>query len=300
MSLSRSLWTPEFDHFTEPARRRAGLGWLVLGCVLVIGIYAASLMGIFGAIGLIGGEGAAAQWLLRVQTAAGPTATLLLLATFGGLVLGLWACLRLVHRRPLGSVIGAREQTARDFRRASVITLAGMGLSLLLFLPGMEILPNLPLGIWVSFLPLALLMIALQTGAEEMLFRGYLQQQLAARFSSPLVWMLLPSALFGAAHYDPTTAGDTALQVALAAGIFGLMAADLTRLTGNIGAAWGMHFANNCMAILGVSVQGTIPGLSLYTTELAISDTAEISVLLWQDMALTLLFYLAIRWVVTR
>jgi membrane protease YdiL (CAAX protease family) len=293
-----SLWTPEFDQFTAPARPRAGLGWLILGCGVVMVVYIACLLGLFAAISLTTGEGEA--WLLRVQTAAGPTATLLLLTTFGGMVLGLWACLWLVHRRSLGSVIGEREPTGRDFRRATVIMFAGMAVSLVLFLGSAEVLPNLPLAIWASFLPLALLLIAVQTGAEEMLFRGYLQQQLAARFTSPLVWMLLPSVLFGAAHYDPTTAGDTALQVAIAAGLFGLMAADLTRLTGNIGAAWGMHFANNCMALLGVAVQGTIPGLSLYTTELAISDTAEISVLLWQDMALTLLLFLAIRWVVTR
>lgn len=293
-----SLWTPEFTQFTAPARHRAGLGWFALGSVLLIGIYAASLVGLFGAIALTTGAGE--DWLLRVQSAAGPTATLLLLATFGGLVLGLWASLRVVHRRSLASVIGEWEPTWRDFRRAMAITLAGMILSLAIFLPGTQIMPNLPVVIWASFLPLALVLIALQTGAEEMLFRGYLQQQLAARFSSPLVWMLLPSVLFGAAHYDPTTAGDTAFQVALAAGLFGLLAADLTRLTGNIGAAWGMHFANNCMAILFLAVQGTIPGLALYTTDLAISDTAEISVLLWMDMALTGLLYLAIRWVVTR
>ncbi len=47
----------------------------------------------------------------------------------------------------------------------------------------------------------------IQTGAEELVFRGYLQQQLAARFASPLIWMVLPALIFGAVHYDPATAG---------------------------------------------------------------------------------------------
>jgi DNA-directed RNA polymerase subunit RPC12/RpoP len=38
--------------------------------------------------------------------------------------------------------------------------------------------------------------VLIQTGAEEVLFRGYLQQQLAARFASPIAWMVLPSAIF--------------------------------------------------------------------------------------------------------
>ena len=59
-------------------------------------------------------------------------------------------------------------------------------------------------GLWLSFLPLAMAGILLQTGAEELLFRGYLQQQFAARFKSAGPWLILPSVLFGLAHYDPS------------------------------------------------------------------------------------------------
>jgi membrane protease YdiL (CAAX protease family) len=294
------LWTPEFDAFVAPARARASLWRLGAGVTVVLAVYLASLGALFGGIALLGGEAAMVAWMQRVQIAAGPTATLLLLATFGGLLLGLWAALRLVHRRGLGSTLGPRARSLRDFRRAGGVTLLGLLGALALFLPGTELMPNLPLAIWASFLPLALVAIALQTGAEELLFRGYLQQQLAARFASPLAWMVLPSVLFGLAHYDPGAAGDSAPLVALAAGLFGLLAADLTRRTGNIGAAWGMHFANNCIAILGISVQGTIPGLSLATTEMAISDTASIAPLLVQDMGVTLVIYGAVRWAVAR
>ncbi|WP_424975823.1 lysostaphin resistance A-like protein [Dinoroseobacter sp. S124A] len=295
-----SFWTPEFDRFAAPARARPALWRLFAGLALLVVVYSGCLAGLFGLIALIGGEAALVHWMQRVEQAAGPTATLLLLATFGGVILGLWAALRLVHGRGLATTLGPPGLGQRGFQRAALITAAGLVLSMVLFLPRIEILPNLPFAIWASFLPLALCLIAVQTGAEEMLFRGYLQQEIATRFANPLVWMLLPSILFGLAHYDPTATGEVAWMVALAAGLFGLLAADLTRRTGHIGAAWGMHFANNCFAILGISVQGTIPGLSLYTTELAISDAAEIAPLLWQDMAMTVLLYLAVRWAVAR
>lgn len=295
-----ALWTPEFDTFVVPARARAELWRLSAGMGIILLVYFASLAAIFGTIAWLGGQAAVALWIQRVQEAAGPVATLLLLGTFAGLLIGLWLAARWVHRRPLTSMIGPRARTWRDFRRAGLITLVGLSLSLAVFLPGTAVTANLSLAVWASFLPVALLAIAVQTGAEEILFRGYLQQQLAARFASPLVWMVLPSVVFGLAHFDTQAAGETAPLVALAAGLFGLLAADLTRRTGSIGAAWGMHFANNCFAILGISVQGTIPGLSLATTEMMISDTETIAPLLLQDMALTLILYAAVRWAVAR
>lgn len=295
-----ALWTPEFETFVAPARARASLWRLSAGMGVVVLVYFASLGALFGGIAVLGGRTAVALWVQRVQLASGPVATLVLLGTFAGLLLGLWVAVRWVHRRSLASTIGPRSRSLRDFRRAGVITMGGLALSMVVFLPGTEVTANLPLPVWVAFLPVALVAIALQTGAEEILFRGYLQQQLAARFAAPLVWMVLPSVLFGLAHFDTQAAGDTAPLVALAAGLFGLLAADLTRRTGSIGAAWGMHFANNCFAILGISVQGTIPGLSLVTTEMAISDTETIAPLLVQDMALTLVLYAAVRWAVAR
>jgi membrane protease YdiL (CAAX protease family) len=111
-------------------------------------------------------------------------------------------------------------------------------------------LPNIELSLWLSFLPLALVGVLIQTGAEEVLFRGYMQQQLAARFSSPMMWMVLPSAIFAALHYQPEIMGDNTWLMMAAVFVFAVLAADLTAVTGNIGAAWAMHFVNNALAIL--------------------------------------------------
>jgi membrane protease YdiL (CAAX protease family) len=114
----------------------------------------------------------------------------------------------------------------------------------------------------------ALVMILLQSGAEELLFRGFLQQQLGARFGAPLIWMVVPSALFALLHYDPITFGDFAIYPMIWAFAFGLIAADLTARSGNLGAAIALHFCNNVFALLLSGSAGNMDGLALYVTAL--------------------------------
>ena len=138
----------------------------------------------------------------------------------------------------------------------------------------------------------------LQTGAEELLFRGYLQSQLAARFSAKWVWLFVPSLLFGLLHYMPAeTAGPGLLYVASTT-LFGIIAADLTARTGSIGAAWGLHFANNCLAILVVVYLGAASGLGLYSAG-TIEDALTLSPLLLLDVGVLVLLWMVIRRIVT-
>ena len=53
---------------------------------------------------------------------------------------------------------------------------------------------------WLLALGPVATVIFLQASSEELVFRGYLPQQLAARFGNPAVWGFLPSILFGALH----------------------------------------------------------------------------------------------------
>ncbi|MEO0990702.1 MAG: CPBP family intramembrane glutamic endopeptidase, partial [Pseudomonadota bacterium] len=135
-----------------------------------------------------------------------------------------------------------------------------------------EARPGLAFGPWLMYLPLTLVGLLVQTGAEELAFRGYLQQQVAARFRHPVFWMVIPSVLFGFLHYDPVSMGGNALIIVGATTMFGLMAADLTARSGNLGAAWGMHFANNFFALAVVAVEDTITGLALYRTAYGAGD----------------------------
>lgn len=285
-----------FDAFVAPARERPQIWRLVLGCIVLVLVALLWIVGSFAAIWLRADADTAMETVAALVQPDTPAATMLLLSTFIGMALAPWIAVRLLHRRSLASLFGPRGRVLRHFG-AAVLAVTGLyAASLLLWFTGFEAVPNLSPALWLSLLPLSVPLILVQTGAEEMIFRGYLMQQIAARIPWRVAYMVAPSVLFGALHYDPTTAGANALAVAGGAGLFGLVAADLTRVTGSLGAAWGLHFANNTLAILLVSTQGTITGLSLYVTPYAADDAALTLPLILADMAVLVAIWALLRW----
>ncbi len=285
---------PALEELVAPARANSAIWRIVLGLILVVIVYVAGLGALFGMLVLVTGFSGAGQWMARMAGADSPTATLLLLATFIGMGIGPLLAARVVHRRPSGSLFGARARVLRHFLVALVLCGALYGLRAL-WPMGIEPVRNLPTALWLSFLPLALVGVLLQTGAEEVLFRGYIQSQLAARFSSPLIWMVLPSGVFALLHFQPDTYGPAAWMVVGAIFLFALLAADLTARTGTIGAAWGFHFANNCGAILLVGIEGSLSGLALYTVSVAQLGAGNLAPMLALDMLVMIAVWAAIR-----
>jgi membrane protease YdiL (CAAX protease family) len=265
--------TPAFDRFVEPARRRPQIWRFVLGILIAFVIYLAWTVGVIAAGYFLLGRGEdPLLWMQRLVEADAPQGTLLLLLTFVGMALGPFAAARWMHGRNAGTLIGPRVRTLRDFVMAAGIVFAVLGVAVGIWSVEYDAVLNLPPATWALLLPLTLLGLLVQTGAEEVLFRGYMQTQLAARFRSPIVWLLLPSLLFGIVHTDPATAGDNVWMVVGSAAVFGLIAADLTARTGSIGAAWGFHFANNAIAIGVLATEGTITGLALWVTPYTLAD----------------------------
>jgi len=285
--------------FVAPARAHPQIWRLLLGLALSLGIYASGMILLGVVLVLFAGVDGAQAWLARMYAAETPTATLLILATFLGMGLGPLLAARWLHKRSFGSVFGPYHRTVRDFSIAAAIC---GGLYALLMLIPSDHTPtaNLEPILWAAFLPLALVGILVQTGAEEVLFRGYLQQQLAARFASPLVWMVAPSVLFALGHYQPAIMGDNAWLIVIAVGLFAILAADLTAVTGSIGAAWGFHFANNTVGILFIAMDGPLSGLALYLVPFDPADVAATQPLILLDMGTTVLTWALIRWAVTR
>ena len=282
-----------------PARGKPALWRLAIGLILVVAIYVVGIAAIFALLVAFSSWDGAQIWLERMAVAEGPTATLLVLATFIGMGLGPLAAARLLHRRPLGSLFGAKVTLWRHFAVAAGICALLYAVAALVP-SGMAPERNLSGGIWVTFLPLALVAVLVQTGAEEVLFRGYIQSQLAARFTSPVVWMLVPSLIFAALHYQPDIFGADAWMMVCAVFVFAMLAADLTAHTGTIGAAWGFHFANNCGAILIVGVEGPLSGLALFTLPKDVIAAGDLGRLLALDVVVMLVVWAAIRRVVGR
>ncbi|MFD0982397.1 CPBP family intramembrane glutamic endopeptidase [Tropicimonas aquimaris] len=201
---------------------------------------------------------------------ATPESVFFVLATFLGLFVGPLLAAAAFHFRGPGSLFGDLPEWTEGFLTALAMLVpvyaVMIGLGFLVDAP----VPGLPLAEWLRFLPFALVMIFIQIGAEELVFRGYLQQQLAARFAARWIWMGLPAVLFAALHWSPVAGANMPL-VLLSALVFGLLAADLTEKTGSLGAAMGLHFGNNAVGILGVATANTITGLALYVTAEPIS-----------------------------
>ena len=280
-----------FESFVAPARPRAGLWRLAAGLVVIVAVYVASIagMGMLAAV--------LAAWLgVRVTLdpatlAQSPVAVLLLIYSFAGMMLGVVLAARLVHRRAVGTLFGPGARVRRDFVFGAAVMLAAFAVALPLWPGRAELVAGAPWRLWLMLLPLALVGLLIQTAAEEMLFRGYLQQQLAARFRSALVWMLLPSALFGVLHYEPVMMGGNVWLVVAATGVFGLVAADLTARSGSLGLAWGLHFGNNVIALMLVSAGSGIEGLALYRLPAEEDHEAVLRPLIIADMAVMVLLW---------
>lgn len=285
--------------FVAPARLRPALWRLGLGLILAFAVYGLGIAAIFGILVAVSGLDGATAWMGRMAAADTPTATLLVLATFIGMALGPMVAARLLHRRTVLSLFGPRGRLLRHFAIAAAICGVLNGVTALIP-SGIVPMANLDPGLWAAFLPLAIVSILVQTGAEEILFRGYIQSQLAARFASPLAWMVLPSALFAVLHYQPGIMGDNAWLVVAAVFLFAMCAADLTARTGTIGAAWGFHFANNAVAILFLALDGPLSGLALYTVPMGSVPAADLRLMLVSGIGVTLTIWLAIRFAVGR
>lgn len=292
--------TPAFEAFVAPAKPTRQVWMLLLGLLLATVLYAFVTFVLFAGIWLARGVPQNLVWIEDLLRADTPAKLLILLSTFVGMALGPMAAAVMLHERSAGSLFGRAPVVLKDFVVAAAIAGTVLGASLILWSAMNDAVPNLAFGMWAKVLPFALFGILVQTGAEELLFRGYMQQQLAARFRSGIAWAILPSVLFGFAHFDVATAGENAPLIVLSAGLFGLLAADLTARTGSIGAAWGFHFANNTLALTLIATEGTLTGLALYKTPYDVSDAEAMRLALPFDLLMMAVIWWVIRRVLGR
>lgn len=256
-----------FRPMVEDARAHPAIWRLVLGVATVLAVQVAWMSGLVALAARRSGGLGEDTGLFPALPLSPPAEASLLILLVAGLGLGTLVAARLWQRRGLRSLTGRGSTLVRHFAIGAGLTFFVMiGLALALPISGGPVVENMEFDTWLRWLPVGIAVLLAQTGAEELFFRGYLQSQIAARFARPFVWMLVPSLLFGFSHYLPTYGPGPAMLYVLATGLFGLLAADLTARTGNLGAAWGFHFANNALAILIVGSQDSIAGLALYRT----------------------------------
>ncbi len=250
------------ERFVDPARAYADPRLLIIGVLVVELAFIASphLIGPFLSVVPLAAPA-------DVMLGTTPWGLILQLCSFAILGLAVVLVCRHLHHRGLASLIGPTALALRQW--LAVTLLLGIVVLVIEFVPPdaakmaqTQMRPLLP---WLAVLPMALLALLIQTGAEELFYRGYIQQQLAARYRQRWVWMVLPSLLFAFAHYTPDGDQAAALQYLVWSFFFGLAAADLTARSGTLGPAIGFHLVNNALAFLlyGV-VNAPDSGLALF------------------------------------
>ena len=252
MTRPMPLQGPAFAAFVAPARRRPALWRLLLGLLIAVLVWIGALAFL---LPVAGGEG-------REDPVA---ALLAYLGSFAGLAAGVILAAGLLGRRGPATLIGPGGLRARGFGAGAAFVLALLGAATLAgALLGQPPVRRMDVSSWLGALPLALGALLVQTSAEELFFRGYLTQGLAARFRAPVIWLGVPAVLFGALHWAPAVHGPNAGLVAAQAGLIGLILGDVTTRRGNLSLALGMHFANNAVALLLIAQPGPFDGLALF------------------------------------
>lgn len=281
-----------FETMVTPARAKPQLWRLLLGIVSGLAFYLVCAALYFAVAAAFTDD----RWVYAVSIGATdqPGQVLFLLGSFlfmagGGIIAGL------LHGRRLHDMIGGYRPTLQSFVQSLIALLPLLFLATLYTVWVEHLTPGLAFGLWAMLLPVSLLLILIQVSAEELVFRGYLQSQLAALNLPPFVWVTLPAALFGLAHYDPVTMKDAAIWIVLWAFVFGLFAADLTARTGTLGPAIAMHFANNVFPFLIFGYPDYLSGLALYILPYSAFDTEFLKTGLIVQGVFTLLMYLAVR-----
>lgn len=266
------------ERLVAPAQPTAAPGWLVAGVGLILLVFMVLNLIYLWVLQAL------PDWpMLRHELSDGttPRALWLILLGFLPLLAALALVLRVLHRRPLFGLLGPPGPALRDFWRVTrALALLFVILALLPYPDALAPQQRISLGDWAGLIPLSLALILLQVATEELLFRGYLQSQLAARFRPPVIWMLVPALLFGLLHFDPATYGSNAVWLAGWAVVFGLAAADLTARSGTLGPALALHFVNNVSALMWSSMQGHWDGLALFALPFGPGNTAMLAGLL--------------------
>ena len=296
----------KFAAFVEPASHTRGGLRLALALIVLMLFYAvftAQIMALIAMIDVIwtGLDFSIAFTVLFTSLADPntPQAMIVVLCTFFAMLGAVWLTTLIFRRQGLRVLIGPGA-VLRSFGIATIVMLPIIVLGFALALLWGDARPNLSFGTWLLWMIPALPLLLIQVSSEELIFRGYLLQELAVRFKSRWVWFLIPSVIFGFLHYDPARMGSNALLIVAVTTFFGVIATDVTVRTGNLGAAIGLHFMNNLQAMMLLSLDGTLNGLSLYVTNTHVTDESAVRFMLLSSLGYLSVIYLIYIYVMRR
>ncbi len=202
---------------------------------------------------------------------------------FFGFLLGL----RYLHQKSLTSVLTGFEK----FRTSRFVFAFGVWSGLLLAFLAVNYLLSPEEFIWnpdykgllISVLILCLMM-PVQTGLEEVVFRGYLLQGLALLFKNGILPLLLTSLVFGLAHMSNPEVQRFGWPIMFPYYVcFAFFMGAITLLDEGLEIAFGIHFANNLVSSILISTPNSV--IKTYSFFEVKSENPQMEMLSWSIMA---------------
>jgi uncharacterized protein len=185
-------------------------------------------------------------------------------------LLGLWVGIKLFHKRPFKSIINPGKQIRwRQFFLSGLLWLVLSAVTdgvMALLQPG-NISWTFDVRRFAPFLFLTLILIPIQAGTEELIFRGYLTQAVGLLSRGAWLAILVPSILFGIVHGLNPEVGSFGFGVMMIYYIgMGLLLGWVTLRSAGLELAAGIHIANNLYASLVVTFpESAIQSPALFT-----------------------------------
>jgi membrane protease YdiL (CAAX protease family) len=227
---------------------------------------------------LIVGSGASVLVALALGGQADPSVLgsveyyLFVMASFLCFFAGVLIAVSLVHRRHPQTLVTARKRI--DWHRVGHGFVAWFvpycligGLGQYLFYPDTFSF-NSGLITFALFVPLALVLTAIQTTTEELFFRGYVVQGASLIWSNRVFLAIAPAVIFTLPHLLNPEARQGSWLTIFSNYFFvpGLVWTVVSLIDGTTELAIGVHFANNIGGVLLFNITGTaLPSPALFT-----------------------------------
>lgn len=228
---------------------------------------------------------------------------IILLIQFGLFVfgaIGFYAGIKFFHKKTLTSVLtGFQKFRFKRFWFAfavwGILVSAAVVVKYFSSPGNMEFDLHLP-GFLFSLL-LMVIFMPIQTGIEEVIFRGYLIQGLSQLFKSGIIPLAITSLLFGLAHMSNPEVQAYGWPIMLTYFVFfALFMGALTLLDEGLELAFGIHFANNIVSSVLVNSQDSV--IKPYSVFEEKTSNPYIEIALWFCMAVItfVIFWKRYRW----
>ena len=251
-------------------RNSKGSSQTVFGVLTAMGV-ATSVYGLIKLFPMMSDP--AANNTMMQAMGVSPLAYMLFLLVFPFSLIALYLGQKFIHKRTILSL----HTSAKKIRwsrglQAFLLTWAVLGsFTLVGHFSGLSTInTNFDAGRFVTYALVSLIFIPMQSGTEEIVFRGYLNQGFAHILKNKWIAFMITSALFAAMHLSNPEAlkgaEDGILLLTMSSYFFfGFIACIMVWMDDGLESAIGFHAGNNCFAAIFVNYEGSVlPTPSLF------------------------------------